>query len=95
MILLIGYHMIVVSGFNVPNFHRYFVGASAIVIISLLILVNYLRWATSITHAIKLLCTRHKAQKTYKRRVAQKKMIKDRKIADLVSIETERDLMET
>ena len=65
--------MIVVAGFNVPNFHRYFVGASAITIIALLILVNLLRWATSIARAFKLLFMRCKTKLPCKKRKAVKR----------------------
>ena len=40
MILLIGYHMILVTGFNIPNYHRTVVGYSAMFYICLLIFVN-------------------------------------------------------
>ena len=42
IILVLGYHMIVVAGFNIPNFHRKVVGYSAIFFILLLVIVNIL-----------------------------------------------------
>ena len=46
IILVIGYHMIVVAGFNVPNFHRKAVGYSAIFFTLLLVAVNVVHCIT-------------------------------------------------
>ena len=66
-ILLLGYHMIISAGFNIPNFHRTCVGISAVCLILMLITVNVTRWAFFVAHAIKL---RHRRRQHRKRLLA-------------------------
>ena len=105
LILILGYHMAVVTGFNVPSWHRYRVGVSTIAFILLLIALNVCRWALFVAHSLKLLFRRwgnrrrpRTAAELKERQKARERLQlakQRRKRLALVSIETERGLITT
>ena len=71
-ILVIGYHMIIVAGFNVPNYHKKKVGYSAIFFILLLIVVNVLHFIVCFAKWVKLHILRFKNIIAHRRRMNEK-----------------------
>ena len=96
-ILIIGYHMIIVAGFNVPNSHRKRVGYSAIFFILLLIVVNILHFVAFFVKWFKLHVIRWKNLMAHRRlmneRLRKQKTWHKQKTLGLVSIETERGFL--
>ena len=86
--------MIVVAGFNIPNFHRYCVGMTAIGLIGLHILVNTVRWVTFFIRPLYLRCKRFMNRCKHKAIMKKRKDSKT-KVLDLISVETERGLIST
>ena len=69
-VLLVGYHMIGLTGFTVSLEMRYWLGISIMTHIVVLIIINYLRWIFGVFFAIKI-----RYKKYVSSRLAKKKMI--------------------
>ena len=98
--------MAVVTGFNIPSWHRHRVGISTIGFVLLLIAINVGHWALFIAHSLKLLlrrCKNARRRPKTARELRQESRARERQqLAKqrraglaLVSIETERGLITT
>ena len=98
--------MAVVTGFNIPSWHRHRVGISTIGFVLLLIAINVGHWALFVAHSLKLLlrrCKNARRRPKTARELRQESRARERqRLAKqrraglaLVSIETERGLITT
>ena len=78
-VLIIGYHMMVVAGYNIPAYTRACVGASGICCIVLLIIANILRWCVHIVQTIRLYVKRVQHRVHVRRAVSHGKVGKTRR----------------
>jgi len=72
--------MAVVTGFNIPSWHRHRVGISTIGFVLLLIAINVGRWALYVAHTLRLLlrrCKNRRRPKTAKE-LRQEKRARER-----------------
>ena len=53
-VLIIGYHMMVVAGWDMPAWTRDCVGTSGIIFVGVLVAVNVLRWCVHIVQTARL-----------------------------------------
>ena len=94
-VLITGYHMMVVTGYNIPALARDRVGISSIVCIVALIVVNVLRWCVHIVQTVRLygkrLQHRHRARRAVQHRKVAEQTQKELALA---SVETERGLLD-
>ena len=71
-VLVIGYHMCILTGFDIEFRHRKGVGHSIIAFVAILILLHYIRWFIGVYWSLKLRYVRHQTQK--KSRLAMAKL---------------------
>ena len=66
VVLLIGYHLCVLTGFNIGTERRFTIGISIIILVSLLISVHIIRWLIGFIAEIKIKFMKHKLKKGLK-----------------------------
>ena len=66
IVLLIGYHLCVLTGFNIGTERRFTIGISIIILVSLLISVHIIRWLIGFIAEIKIKFMKHKLKKGLK-----------------------------
>ena len=66
IVLLIGYHVCVLTGFNIETERRFSIGISIIILVSLLISVHIVRWLIGFIAEIKIKFMKHKLKKGLK-----------------------------
>ena len=71
VILLIGYHVCVLAGFDLDPKTRNILGVSIICLVIGMTIVNYTRWFAVLLKAIKLKCVRYQTAKDRKRRLKE------------------------
>ena len=92
---MLGWHMAVVTGFNIPHFHRYCVGMSTVTIITCMNVITGVRWAYKIFNLARLYVLQYqiRSKHNYEMRMQRELNHRKKQAAEMTRMETERGLI--